>query len=54
VISEVDSVYSGESFPFLHGGKGFLIALRSAGVAKRVNKIEFARKEDRLFLARLL
>jgi hypothetical protein len=30
VLSVVDSVYSGGSFPFLHRGKVFLITLRGA------------------------
>ena len=48
VLSEVDSAHSGGSFPFLHGGRVFLITLRGAGVALRVNKIGFACKGDRL------
>jgi hypothetical protein len=48
MLSEVNSVYSGGSFPFLHGGRIFLITLRGAGVALRVNKIGFAEKKDRL------
>jgi hypothetical protein len=48
VLSYVDSVHSGGSFPFLHRGRVFLIRLRGAGVALRVNKIGFARKRDRL------
>ena len=36
VLSEVDSVHSGGSFPFLHEGRVFL---HGAGVALRVNKI---------------
>jgi hypothetical protein len=47
VLSEVDSVHSGDLF-FLHGGRAFLITLRGAGVALRVNKIGFASKGDRL------
>jgi hypothetical protein len=42
MLSEVDSVHSEGSFPFLHGGRVFLITLRGAGVALRVNKIRFA------------
>jgi hypothetical protein len=30
VLSVVDSVHSGGSFPFLHRGRGFLITLRGA------------------------
>lgn len=48
VLSEVDSVHSGGSFPFPHRGRVFLITLRGAGVALMVNKIGFARKGDRL------
>jgi hypothetical protein len=48
VLSEVDSVYSGGPFPFLHGGRVFLITLRGTGVALRVNKIGFARKGNHL------
>jgi hypothetical protein len=48
VLSEVDSVHGGGSFPFLHGGRVFLITLRGAGVALRVNKIGFACKGNRL------
>ena len=48
VLSEVDSVHSGGSFPFLRGGRVFLITLRGAGVALMVNKIGFTRKGDRL------
>ena len=48
MLSEVDSVHSGGSFPFLHGGRVFLITLRGAGVALRVNKIGFACKGNRL------
>ena len=48
VLSEVDSVHSGGSFPFLRGGRVFLITLHGAGVALRVNKIRFACKGDRL------
>jgi hypothetical protein len=48
ILSEVDSVHSEGSFPFLHGERVFLIILRCAGVAPIMNKIEFARKEDRL------
>jgi hypothetical protein len=48
VLSEVDSVYSGGSFPFLHGGRVFLITLRGAGVALRVNEIGIACKGNRL------
>jgi hypothetical protein len=48
VLSEVDRVHSGGSFPFLHGGRVFLITLRGAGVALMVNKIGFAREGDRL------
>ena len=46
--SEVESVHSGGSFPFLHGGRVSLITLRGAGVALRVNKIGFACKGNRL------
>jgi len=48
VLSEVDSVYSGGSFSFRHGGGVFLITLRGTGVALRVNKIGFACKGNRL------
>jgi hypothetical protein len=52
VLSEVDSVHNGRSFPFLHGGREggrvFLITQRGAGVALRVNKIGSACKGDRL------
>ena len=48
VLSEVDSVHGGRSFPFLHGGRVVLITLRGAGVALRVNKIGFACKGNRL------
>jgi hypothetical protein len=48
VLSEVDSVHGGGSFPFLHGGRVVLITLRGAGVALGVNKIGFACKGDRL------
>jgi hypothetical protein len=37
ILSEVDSVYSGDSFPFLHEERGFLITLRGADAALRVN-----------------
>jgi hypothetical protein len=42
VLSGVDSVHSGGSFPFLHEGRVFLVTLRGVGVALRVNKIGFA------------
>jgi hypothetical protein len=48
VLSEVDRVYSGGSFPFLHGGRVFLITLRGIGVALRLNKIGFACKGNHL------
>jgi hypothetical protein len=48
VLSEVDSVHSGRSSPFLHGGRVFPITLRGADAALRVNKIGFACKGDRL------
>lgn len=37
MLSEVDSVYSVDSFPFLHEERVFLTTLRSADVALRVN-----------------
>ena len=52
VLSEVDSVHSGGSFPFLHGGRVFLITLRGAGVALRVNKIGFAAQRGSSYIGR--
>ena len=47
-LSEVDSVHGGGSFPFLYGRRAFLITLRGAGVALRVNKRGFTGEGDRL------
>jgi hypothetical protein len=47
VLSVVDSVHSGGSFPFLHRGRVFLITLRGARCGAESEQQDKIRKEKR-------
>ena len=54
MLSYVDSVHSGGSFPFLHRGRVFLIRLRGTGVALKVNKDRFRKEKRSSYIGRAI